>query len=69
MKAKADKTREAMQAATAPGENRGDKRYIAARKVLKKEAEGWTKVLVNGEPVTQESGSGQQTFLMVPGKA
>lgn len=69
MKSKAAKTRDALQAATAPAENRGDKRYIAARKVQKKEAEGWAKVLVNGEPVTQESGSGQKTFLMVPGKA
>ena len=55
-----------MQAATAPAETRGEKRYVAARRVPLREAEGWKKVLVNGEPVTQESGSGQKSFLMVP---
>ena len=69
MKSKADKTRDALQAATEPGENRGDKRYIAARKVQKREAEGWTKVLVNGEPVTSGTEGSSISYLMVPGKA
>lgn len=64
MKSKAEKTRDELAVATAPGK-RGEKRYVAARRVQKREAEGWTKVLVNGEPVTQGTGN-YVSYLMVP---
>ncbi len=43
-------------------------RFVSGKKVRRREAEGWKKVIINGEPEIEESATGQKTYLMVPPK-
>lgn len=64
MKSKAQKRAEALRKAVEPGDG---KRYVAARRVQAREIEGWEKILVDGEPVTQDN-HGSVSYLMVSPK-
>ena len=63
---KEDRIAKELEDAEAPGR---DKRFVSERRVNKRQAKGWTKVIVDGEPVTKKSGTGQISYLMVPKKA